>query len=132
MKLITLLDQFGDTSAKISKTEFSGIIEITTSLEISQVVDNIREKISEEPWLIRFCSRIIPIQKECKSNLESIKEEVGRMITCIEKHESYRITIEKRNSQLKSKRCNLTSSRFNSKQSIFGKSRLGNYNSNTW
>ena len=67
-----LLDQFGDTSAKISKTEFSGIIEITTSLEISQVVDNIREKISEEPWLIRFCSRIIPIQKECKSNLESI------------------------------------------------------------
>tara|TARA_B100000470_G_scaffold89952_1_gene69334 strand:- start:920 stop:1438 length:519 start_codon:yes stop_codon:yes gene_type:complete len=99
----TLLDQFGDTSAKISKTEFSGIIEITTSLEISQVVDNIREKINEEPWLIRFCSRIIPIQKECKSNLESIKEEVERMITCIEKHESYRITIEKRNSQIKSK-----------------------------
>ena len=43
----TLLDQFGDTSAKISKTEFSGIIEITTSLEISQVVDNIREKINK-------------------------------------------------------------------------------------
>ena len=97
------LNEFGDPNPEISKTYFSGIIQVSTSLNPIEIIKKIREKISDEPWSIRFCSRIIPIQKECESDLKSIKEEVERMISPIKKHQSYRITIEKRNSEIKSK-----------------------------
>ena len=77
------LDEFGDSDAKISKTQFSGIIQATTSLDISKIIQQFREKINDEPWLFRFSSRIIPIQKECKSDLNIIKDEIQNSISCI-------------------------------------------------
>ena len=53
--------------------------------------------------MIRFCSRLIPIEKECESNLSTINNEIKNMISCIKMEHSYRITIEKRDSQMKSK-----------------------------
>ena len=79
----TFLDEFGDPNSK--------------------VITKIRKKISEEPWLIRFCSRLIPIQRECESNLKTISDEIGKMTSCMNMEQSYRITIEKRDSQMKSK-----------------------------
>ena len=98
-----LLDGFGDSNAKILKTQFSGIIEVNTSLDIFDVIKQFRGIIDEEPWSIRFCSRIIPIQHICPSELKSIKDDITNMVTCIEKNQSYRISIEKRNSDLKSR-----------------------------
>ena len=71
-----LLDEFGDSDAKISKTQFSGIIQLDTSLDIFDVIKKFRVIIDEEPWSIRFCSRIIPIQDVCQSDLKSIKENI--------------------------------------------------------
>ena len=99
----TFLDEFGDPNSKVSKTKFSGIIQAYTSLDTIEVITKIRKKISEEPWLIRFCSRLIPIQKECKSDLNLITNTIEKMVLCIKENQSYRITIEKRNSQMKSK-----------------------------
>ena len=99
----TSLDEFGDSDSKVSKTEFSGIIKADTSLDTIEVINKIRKKISDEPWLIRFCSRLIPIEKECESNLSTINNEIKNMISCIKMEHSYRITIEKRDSQMKSK-----------------------------
>ena len=97
-----LLDEFGDSDAKISKTQFSGIIQLDTSLDIFDVIKKFRVIIDEEPWSIRFCSRIIPIQDVCQSDLKSIKENITVMIPRIKKTQSYRISIEKRNSKIKS------------------------------
>ena len=83
------LDEFGDSDAKISKTQFSGIIQATTSLDISKIIQQFREKINDEPWLFRFSSRIIPIQKECKSDLNIIKDEIQNSISCIRKIQIY-------------------------------------------
>ena len=71
-----LLDGFGDSNAKISKTQFSGIIQLDTSLDIFDVIKKFRVIIDEEPWSVRFCSRIIPIQDLCQSDLKSIKENI--------------------------------------------------------
>jgi len=101
-EISNFLDKFGDSNPKISKTEFSGIIQVDTSIDTIEVITKIRKQISEEPWLIRFCSRLIPIQKECKSNLNLIRNEIAKMISCINNDQTYRITIEKRNSQMKS------------------------------
>ena len=47
-----LFDEFGDSSLEVKKTKFSGIVEVSTHLEIFEVIKKIREKISEEPWSI--------------------------------------------------------------------------------
>ncbi len=102
-EISNFLDEFGDSNPKISKTEFPGILQIDTSVDSIDIIIRIRKMISEEPWLIRFCSRFIPIQKECKSDLNLITDKIEKMISCMKENESYRITIEKRNSQIKSK-----------------------------
>ena len=72
LEIQNMLERFGDTEAIIEKTVFSGIIQVQTSLDNIRVIDNFREIIDDEPWLIKYCSRIIPIQKECESKLEEI------------------------------------------------------------
>ena len=95
-----MLDRFGDSSAVIEKTVFSGIIQVETSLDNIKVLDNFRELIGDEPWLIKYCSRIIPIQKECESKLDEIVNAVIELAHVMKENETYRITVEKRHSSL--------------------------------
>ena len=71
-----ILDEFGDPNARSSKTEFSGIIKIETVMELLELIEKFRDKIENEPWELRYCSRIIPIQKTCETDLTSIKDNV--------------------------------------------------------
>tara|TARA_B110000014_G_scaffold243970_1_gene214769 strand:- start:38 stop:559 length:522 start_codon:yes stop_codon:yes gene_type:complete len=98
-----MLERFGDVDAKIEKTEFSGIIQVETSLDNIKVLDNFRELIDDEPWLIKYCSRIIPIQKECESRLDDIVNASIELSNVMKENETYRITVEKRHSSLHTK-----------------------------
>jgi tRNA acetyltransferase TAN1 len=102
-ELIDILDKLGDSDVKISVSSMSGIITIETKLDPIEVVRKIKEMVLDEPWSIRYCLRIIPIQKVVKTNIEEIKKEICSMSDQIEKKESYRILIEKRNSDISSK-----------------------------
>ena len=95
-----LLDEFGDLNARILKTNFSGIIKIETVLEISELVEKFRDKIENEPWEIRYCSRIIPIQKTCQTDLSIIKKNITELISVINSNETYKISIDRRDSEL--------------------------------
>ena len=95
-----LLDEFGDLYARILKTKFSGIIKIETVLEISELVEKFRDKIENEPWEIRYCSRIIPIQKTCQTDLSIIKKNITELISVINSNETYKISIDRRDSEL--------------------------------
>ena len=97
------LERFGDTNAIIEKTIFSGIIQVQTSLDNIRVLENFKELIDDEPWLIKYCSRIIPIQEECESNLDEIRKTVISLSKKIKKNDTYRITVEKRHSSLHTK-----------------------------
>jgi tRNA acetyltransferase TAN1 len=103
LEIQNMLERFGDAGAIIEKTIFSGIIQVETSLDNIKVVDNFREIIDDEPWLIKYCSRIIPIQEECESQLDEITKIVGGLSRIIKKNETYRITVEKRQSSLHTK-----------------------------
>jgi len=98
-----MLERFGDGEATIEKTIFSGIIQVETSLDNIKVLDNFREIIDDEPWLVKYCSRIIPIQKECESKLDEITHTVFGLSNVMKKNETYRITVEKRHSSLHTK-----------------------------
>ena len=98
-----MLERFGDVDAIIEKTVFSGIIQVQTSLDNIKVLDDFRELIDDEPWLIKYCSRIIPIQAECESKLDEITNKAIELSHVMKKDQTYRITIEKRHSSLHTK-----------------------------
>ena len=95
-----MLERFGDTEPIVEKTIFSGIIQVETELDIMKVLENFKEVIEDEPWLIKYCSRIIPIQAECESKLDEIRDKVNGLSEVIKENDTYRITVEKRQSSL--------------------------------
>ncbi len=101
-ELSDILEEFGDSDAKVSITEMSGILTAETKLEPIEVVRKIKEMLLDEPWSIRYCLRIIPIQKVVETKLEEIEKMVTYISEQISDGETYRISIEKRNSDLSS------------------------------
>ena len=97
-----ILSEFGDDEPKITITKMPGILTTQTILEPIDTIQKLREKIIEEPWSIRYCQRIIPIQGDCPANINEITEEILKNIGVIKTEDSYRITIEKRNSNISS------------------------------
>ena len=102
-EIIDILDELGDPDGKISISNMSGIITIQTKLDPIEVVSKMKEILLDEPWSIRYCLRVIPIQKIVETNLEKIQECISSISNNIEDDESYRILIEKRNSDISSK-----------------------------
>ncbi len=102
-EITDILDELGDPDVKISVSNMSGIITIETKLDPIEVVKKMKEMLLDEPWSIRYCLRVIPIQKVVETNLEKIQECVSSISNNIEENESYRILIEKRNSDISSK-----------------------------
>ncbi len=101
-ELSSILEEFGDSDAKISITEMSGILMAETKLNPIEVVRKIKEMVLDEPWSVRYCLRIIPIQKVIETKIEEIEKTVSEMSEKIIEGETYRISIEKRNSNLSS------------------------------
>ena len=97
-----ILIELGDQEPKIIITSMPGILTGITSLNPIESIEKIREKIQDEPWTIRYCLRIIPIQGVCKTNIKEIEDEILKKIGVIKTEDSYRITIEKRNSKVSS------------------------------
>ena len=102
-EIIDILDELGDPDVKISISNMSGIITVQTKLDPIEVVRKMKEILLDEPWSIRYCLRVIPIQKIVETNLEKIEEGICSISDKIEDDESYRILIEKRNSDISSK-----------------------------
>jgi THUMP domain. len=80
----------------------SGILTAETKLDPVEVVRKIKEMVLDEPWSVRYCLRIIPIQKIIETKIEEIEKAVSEMSEEIIDGETYRILIEKRNSNLSS------------------------------
>ena len=97
-----ILIELGDQEPKIIISSMPGILTGITSLNPIESIEKIREKILDEPWSVRYCLRIIPIQGVCKTNIKEIEDEILKNIGVIRSEDSYRITIEKRNSKVSS------------------------------
>jgi tRNA acetyltransferase TAN1 len=95
-----ILDELGDQEPEILNVGMRGILMVDTTIEPSKIIDWIRNKIIEEPWLIRYCLRIIPIQSITETNIDKIKQNVIKLKDSIQKNDSYRITVEKRNTSV--------------------------------
>ena len=95
-----ILDELGDQEPEILNVGMRGILMVDTIIEPSKIIDWVKNKIVEEPWLIRYCLRIIPIQSITETNIDKIKQNVIKLKDLIQKNDSYRITVEKRNTSI--------------------------------
>lgn len=101
-ELTGILEKMGDAQSKIIITDMSGILTAETVLNPIEIVKKMKELLLDEPWCIRYCLRVIPIQKITKTLVEDIEDGVLELIRFISDEESYRILIEKRNSNISS------------------------------
>ena len=97
-----ILDELGDQEPEILNVGMRGILMVNTVIEPSKIIDYVKNKMIEEPWLIRYCLRIIPIQIITETEMDKIKQNVIKLKDTIQKNDSYIITIEKRNTNISS------------------------------
>ena len=97
-----MLDELGDQEPEILNVGMRGILMVNTIIEPSKIIGWIKNKVIDEPWLIRYCLRIIPIQSMTDTDIDKIKQNVTKLSNVIQKNNSYRITIEKRNTNVSS------------------------------
>jgi len=98
-----ILNDLGDTNPEINILYMPGILTVDTQVEYSQISKSIIKKINDEPWSLRFCLRIVPVQSFSETKIEEITHSLMKLTNVIKSNQSFRITIEKRNSIISSK-----------------------------
>ena len=93
-----IINESGDQKPEIYKSNMRGILFVNTNIEASKIIDCVKVKIKDEPWSVRYCLRIIPVQKTTDTDIDKIKQKVMNLKSNIHENELYRITVEKRNS----------------------------------
>jgi len=102
-ELRKILQDQGDENPVFLATDMSGIFTVSTKIEGLDIIRRIKEMISEEPWSLRYIRRIIPIQTTSNTELEEIVKEAVLLSKVMKDNESFRISIEKRNSSISSR-----------------------------
>jgi tRNA acetyltransferase TAN1 len=98
-----LKDELGDAEAKASKTKIRGLIVAKTSLDPVVVMEKFRGILAERPYMFRYALRIVPIQRVVPTDLAEIKKATMEMAQQIGENQSFRVTVEKRFTELHSK-----------------------------
>jgi tRNA acetyltransferase TAN1 len=98
----SLLAEMGDMQPEINYTNVSGLLTAKTTLDPHQVIQNVKKIVQDEPWSIRYIQRLIPVETVVNTDINDIKDEVMKLASRIGKNETFRITVEKRHSNLAS------------------------------
>lgn len=97
-----ILNELDDQEPEIFQTDMRGILMVNTTINPLKIIDWVKNKINDEPWFFRYCLRIIPVQKTTDTDIDKIKQNVMNLKSIIQENDSYRITVEKRNSNMQS------------------------------
>ena len=101
--LYLLKDDIGDVQAQTAKTKIRGLIVGKTSLDPLLVVEKFRNLIVESPYKFRYALRIMPVQRVVPTDLAEIKKAAQEMALQIGEMQTFRVTVEKRFSNIHSK-----------------------------
>ena len=99
-EISTFIKEIDGAEVEISSVNLSGIFMLHTNIEPIEVIEKLKQRINDEPWSIRFCSRLIPIQNIIETKLDIIKQEITKLLNIINPNDTFRITVENRNSSL--------------------------------
>lgn len=101
-ELRVLLKELGDERPKTAKTGIRGLIVAKTALDPVETIDKLRDILQERPYEFRYALRILPIEKVVETDLEQIKQTALEMTATMGEAESFRITVEKRFTEIHS------------------------------
>ena len=95
-EITSILGELGDAEPAVCRTDMPGILTATTCLDPLLVTKSIRRMLRDEPWNIRYCLRLIPVQRTVKTDVDEIRAKAMEIIGNISKDDTYKIAIEKR------------------------------------
>jgi len=96
-----LLGEVGDERAEVDVTPVKGLICAKTALDPFEVVRRFRRLLAERPDEFRLIQRVIPIERVVRTDIEAIARVAQELaLAKIQPGEKFRITVEKRHSQL--------------------------------
>lgn len=99
-----LLREVGDISAEVEPTPISGLIVSKTELDPVKAVEKLRRILFQKPWEFRYVLKVRPIQIVVPSDLEEIGGKAAELANMyISDGESFRVTVEKRRCELRSR-----------------------------
>jgi tRNA acetyltransferase TAN1 len=102
-ELWMLLRAAGDETPTVFRTRVKGLIAAETSLEPVEAIRRIRGQLRERPEGFKNLLRVIPVETTVSTELDEIVKTASRLAEKINEDESFRVTLEKRRTELRSR-----------------------------
>jgi tRNA acetyltransferase TAN1 len=102
-ELWMLLRAVGDETPSVYRTRVKGLIAAETSLEPLEAIRRIRGELRERPESFKNLLRIIPVEATIPTEIDEIVETAHGLAEKIPGDESFRVTLEKRRTKLRSR-----------------------------
>lgn len=98
-----LLGEVGDRGSTIETTSAIGLVVAKTKLDPIKAIRDLRSLLKERPWEFKYTLKLVPIQKVVEAKVEAIDEAAQHLAEGIGKEENFRVTVEKRHTDLSSR-----------------------------
>jgi tRNA acetyltransferase TAN1 len=98
-----LLGEVGDRGSTIETTSVIGLVVAKTKLNPAKAIRDLRVLLKERPWEFKYTLKLVPIQEVVEGTVNAIQQAAIALAEGIEKDERFRITVEKRHTDLSSK-----------------------------
>ncbi|MCW3988535.1 MAG: THUMP domain-containing protein [Candidatus Bathyarchaeota archaeon] len=102
-ELWMILRAVGDETPRVYRTRVKGLVAAETSLGPLEAIRRIRGELHERPESFKSLLRIIPVEATVPTELAEIVETALRLAEKIPGDESFRVTLEKRRTKLRSR-----------------------------
>jgi tRNA acetyltransferase TAN1 len=98
-----LLGEVGDRGSAIETTSVIGLVVAKTKLDPIKAIRDLRILLKERPWEFKYTLKLVPVQRVVEAQMREIEEAALNLASRIEEKEKFRITVQKRHTDLKSK-----------------------------
>ena len=103
LELQRLLSMVGAGEVRAWESGVNGLIYGYSELDPMVAVERLRSLLREKPWEFNLLRRVIPVERLVESEIESIKSICEELVKGIGAGETFRVTVEKRHSNLSSR-----------------------------
>jgi len=92
----------GDPEPRVNRSRIKGVVVARTSMDPVEAIHGLRAHLASDPRRLGSVYRVLPIQAWVETNVEKIVEAVKTLAGVMGPRDSFRVTLEKRRTQLRS------------------------------
>jgi tRNA acetyltransferase TAN1 len=96
VELSNLISLFGDKEFIIEASVAPGVLICNSNIDPFLIVAKSKSLVIVEPWQFRYILRIIPVERNCLSNLDEFLKTIDSLKTKIPFSDTYKIQVVKR------------------------------------